>query len=487
MSSQVAALLLLLLTSAGLLGAPASRGQDGAARVTVTPITVGEKLLVNSKRLGEGREIEVYLPAGYANSRQHYPVVYALDGEGTGPAAASAVRFMTNYAAVPHMPEAIVVAVVNTDRNRDMPVPQDYGRGGEDNFLAFLSEELVPLIEQRYRTQPLRILVGHSQGGLFAHYALSARPAVFQWYLSLDAPLAGVPETRTLMGKVRAVITKTPNYRGRLVSVERLYGWRKEWPSLVAGAPRGFYGAQFEILDESHETMAYRGIYEGLKRLFHDYTPDLAEDDKGIYTLAALDETYKEVSAAYGYQVDIPRQVLTTVAARNTAMRYGAEAVELVKRAEALYGQTSMTKRLLAEAEDAVRRGRDTRLAEWAALPPPAPGRMSPYLGVWESVTHDGARLSVTFEVKDGVVRAQNSVTPPGGESFQREVQFVRVLDGQTLQWGVRNGRGAGIILHTGKLVDENTLQGTVEPVGIEFAPPPHPFTYRRRSGDKPK
>lgn len=123
----------------------------------------------------------------------------------------------------------------------------------------------------------------------------------------------------------------------------------------------------------------------------------------------------------------------------------------------------------------------DPRLAEWAKLPPPAVESMKPFLGVWESNSkNDGRANSVTtFEIVEGVVRARHRVTPPGANSFQLDVQFIRVLDGQTLQWGLRNP-SSGIILQTAKLVDENTLQGTSEPVGIPQAPPPSTFTLKR-------
>ena len=130
--------------------------------------------------------------------------------------------------------------------------------------------------------------------------------------------------------------------------------------------------------------------------------------------------------------------------------------------------------------------GTDPRLAEWAKLPRPSVEQMKPFLGVWESrrKSNDQVESVTTFEVRDGVVRARHRVIPPGGEPFQLEVQFIRVLDGQTLQWGLRNP-SMGVILKTAKLVDANTLQGTSEPVGIPQAPPPSTFTLKRGASDK--
>ena len=330
------------LTVTAARSATADEGLGEAVPIATSPIVVGETLRIPSRRLGEEREIRVYLPDSYAGSSERYPVIYALDGEGTGSLTANAVKFMAGYPAIPQMPESIVVGIVNTQRNRDMPVPQSYGKGGEARFLAFLADELIPVINRRYRTQPLRILLGHSQGGLFANYALTARPSAFQWYLVMDAPLSGFHDAVPIMKKTRSVITSSSAVR--LVSIENAYGWKKDWTALVEGVPESFYGQQVELPNGTHETMAYEGVHQGLGRLFHDYAPDdIINDVKGISMLPELEERYRALWAAYGYQVNVPRQVLLTAAAQNTAMRYGPEAVELIQRAVALYGESPAT------------------------------------------------------------------------------------------------------------------------------------------------
>ena len=118
-------------------------------QVPDTPKTIGETLQINSKRLSEQRELHIYLPASYAGSKHRYPVIYTLDGEVTGLVTANAVQFMTSYSGIPQMPEALVVAVTNANRNRDMPPPQDFKKGGQENFLAFLTDEVIPAIEQK--------------------------------------------------------------------------------------------------------------------------------------------------------------------------------------------------------------------------------------------------------------------------------------------------------------------------------------------------
>ncbi len=322
-----------------LMTVNATHGQD---RVTPSSLNIGEATQIISKKLNETREIRVYLPQSYAKSSLRYPVIYTTDAESLFLPTASAAQFMTTSSELAQIPESIVVGIPNLNRRRDMPIPQEYGRGGEEKFLGFLADELIPFIDARYRTQPLRVLIGHSQGGTFAHYAFVTRPAVFQWILPMDGPLFG--SVRPLLEKTRELVTKAPMFRGRLVAIEREYGWMSDWPSLLHNAPKSFYGARVEITDETHESMVYKGIYEGLKKLFHDYAPE----EKDL-RLAKLEARYKALSEAYGYQVDIPQRVLLVSASRNVIQQDGEEAVRLIRKAEAVYGESTTTKRMLME------------------------------------------------------------------------------------------------------------------------------------------
>ncbi len=59
--------------------------------------------------------------------------------------------------------------------------------GNQDAFLQFIQQELVPLIDADYRTDPVdRTLLGHSMGGNFAVYTLFQRPQLFQRYVVAD-------------------------------------------------------------------------------------------------------------------------------------------------------------------------------------------------------------------------------------------------------------------------------------------------------------
>jgi predicted alpha/beta superfamily hydrolase len=56
--------------------------------------------------------------------------------------------------------------------------------GGGVQFLNFIKQELIPWIDQDYRTDPeKRTLVGHSYGGLFSLFAMFQEPGLFSSYI----------------------------------------------------------------------------------------------------------------------------------------------------------------------------------------------------------------------------------------------------------------------------------------------------------------
>src|SRR5215470_1576490 len=62
--------------------------------------------------------------------------------------------------------------------------------GGAPRFLDFLQGEIIPHLEQRYPLDPQeRVLIGYSLSGLFATYAVLARPAAFNRYAILSPSL----------------------------------------------------------------------------------------------------------------------------------------------------------------------------------------------------------------------------------------------------------------------------------------------------------
>jgi predicted alpha/beta superfamily hydrolase len=150
--------------------------------------TLGVTRTMKSTILGEDRKVFVRLPASYDTSGNAYPVLYLLDG--TPGSLLEMIAITTRLRNDRNAPEMIIVAIENTNRNRDMMpvVAKDYpGPPRAEAFLGFLEKELIPEIEKAYRTTQPRILMGKSLSGLFTVYALLARPTAFNAYVGCSA------------------------------------------------------------------------------------------------------------------------------------------------------------------------------------------------------------------------------------------------------------------------------------------------------------
>ncbi|MEM6783684.1 MAG: alpha/beta hydrolase-fold protein [Bacteroidota bacterium] len=125
-------------------------------------------------------EALVYTPPGYDAATSH-PTVYFVDGR--------------DYIEFAHAPAVLddligrgeiepVIAVFANPPNRHGPASPnrttEYGLN--DDFVAYLADELVPFVDARYRTRTApdaRLIVGDSYGGLIATYVPFSRPDVF--------------------------------------------------------------------------------------------------------------------------------------------------------------------------------------------------------------------------------------------------------------------------------------------------------------------
>lgn len=165
------------------------------AQSTAPYLTVGTRHMLRSTVLGGERQVVVSLPDDYAIRRsKRYPVLVVLDAQDQFRSAVASARFLASRGAVPDL---IIVGIPNgKDRTHDL-TPKLVGRdsakyataGGADAFVAFIGDEVLPWVDARYRTLPLRVLSGHSFGGLFALHAAATRPSLFRVTLALSPSL----------------------------------------------------------------------------------------------------------------------------------------------------------------------------------------------------------------------------------------------------------------------------------------------------------
>ena len=143
-------------------------------------IKIGHRDSVQSKILNENRNLVISLPEGYETSGQNYPVLYLLDGH---EATLSEALVVTRKLEA----DMIIVAIPNTDRDRDMmplSAPSyEVQNPGAGQFLSFIEKELIPYIDDNYRSNKERTIRGQSLSGLFVMYAFLAKPELFSNYI----------------------------------------------------------------------------------------------------------------------------------------------------------------------------------------------------------------------------------------------------------------------------------------------------------------
>ena len=140
-----------------------------------------ESFEMSSVIVGDNYKIYVYLPPDYSSNNQ-YPLIIGMDGDSE---FFNIEDIVSDQIINKKIPSSIFVGIGygtvsknETLRNRDYTPsvtsdPEDYETGGAANFYAFIKDELIPKLVEKYAiTNNGHTLLGHSFGGLFTHFAM---------------------------------------------------------------------------------------------------------------------------------------------------------------------------------------------------------------------------------------------------------------------------------------------------------------------------
>jgi uncharacterized protein len=176
--------------------APA-QSRTGDASPAAAPLVIGDTFTIASKSLGELRRINVYAPPGYAESRDaRLPVLYMPDG-GMAEDFLHVAGLIQVSVGNGTMRPFLLVGIENTERRRDMTGPTEIADdrkiaprvGGSAAFRAFIRDELMPRVKERYRTTSETAIVGESLAGLFVVETFFREPELFDTYIAIDPSL----------------------------------------------------------------------------------------------------------------------------------------------------------------------------------------------------------------------------------------------------------------------------------------------------------
>jgi predicted alpha/beta superfamily hydrolase len=299
------------------------------------PVVVGQSHRLKSEVLNEERTYSVSLPVSYGWAKdRRYPVLYLLDGRTHFLHTAGAVDYLATQGDIPEM---IVVAIDSTVRIRDF-TQTDWatawvGGGGAANFKRFLSTELIPSVERAYRTDGFRVLVGHSAGGQFVLYTLTAEPSLFQAYMAFSPSLDwddNLPQKSLAKSFESAKPLKAFLYVARSDDFGRaLADYDALVDTLKTKSPQGFRWHSQPYPDETHGSIPLVAQIDALRRLYAGYRfhPDLMA--KG---LEFVEKHFADVSKTVGWTLPVPEGVINELAYEALATGKTDAAIALFKR-----------------------------------------------------------------------------------------------------------------------------------------------------------
>jgi len=355
--------LLLCWVSPSIAAAQSNTEGEGAR------IVIGRAISFTSEALGEERPVWIHTPPGYAESNQLYPVLYLLDGRAHFQHVAGIIDFLSSVGQIPPM---ILVAVPNVPdgRMRDLaPTPtHQFGpdgvtpwqqryptAGGADDFLAFLTDELAPYIDSNYRTVSLRILVGHSLGGLFNVHAYVSDPTAFRGHVIISPALWWdrqqlLEDADRLLQEERPagfIYLTTANEGGAMLSSARGLA------AVLEERATDSLHWQFTHMDqESHGSIPHRSIYDGLDWMFEGwrFTPAQGADFPADVRFQAIDDRFREQSHTYGYEITASEEFINAVGYVLLRREATGEAIEVFAENTARFPNSANVYDSLADA-----------------------------------------------------------------------------------------------------------------------------------------
>lgn len=299
----------------------------------------------NSKKLDETRKLKIQLPRNYeTKTDKKYPIVLVLDADYLFEPVAGNIDYFSYWE---DMPEAIVVGVMQSgSRYKDGEyddrsyMPIDKGA----SFFEFIGLELIPYIDENYRTAKFIIGVGHDFTANFLNYYLFKDPPLLNGYINLSPDLAPMMEER-LVQRIPQIpeklfyylATGTDDIKGLKESTESLNNQLKG----IESETFNYYYDNFE--NATHYTLVGRGIPNALEKIFSVYRPIskaefsevLMNKDTQVYQY--LIDKYQIIKDLFG--LDIPIRINDFIVVGTAAEKQNQwEAVEnLAKLAKKQY------------------------------------------------------------------------------------------------------------------------------------------------------
>lgn len=230
-----------------------------------------DSFTIQSKILGELRTINVWVPSKYYNSADSLPVMYMADGgikEDFPHIANTLNKLITENKIKP----LILVGIENTERRRDLTGITEIASdkeiapkvGGAINFRNFISIELFNEINKRYKTTPVKSIIGESLSGLFVMETFFLNPEMFDNYIAFDPSLWW--NNHSLVRSAKDFL-KINNYNGKRIwfagsSAEDISKYTKELANILQNENVANLKWKYSDEPQEHHNTIFRATKE---------------------------------------------------------------------------------------------------------------------------------------------------------------------------------------------------------------------------------
>lgn len=270
---------------------------------------------IASQHLDENRIITVSLPASYQkNKEKKYPLLVLLDGDYLFDAFNGALSYGNYW---DEMPETIIVGIhqnKNNDRESDCEIDDATGYPIEKGtkFFDFISTELLPNLEKKYRITPFKIIAGHDLTASYLNLFLYQETSPFSAYISLSPELATGMEVQIpkQLSKTSKPVFYYQSYSDKDLK-EYQEGIKILHSNILTIKNENLHYKQDKFINASHYSLVLHSIPNALYHLFEAYqaiTP--LEYNEKIVVLPSdyvsyLTKKYDDMEKYYGVRTPV--------------------------------------------------------------------------------------------------------------------------------------------------------------------------------------
>ena len=285
---------------------------------------------VQSKYLNKNEVIHIYLPPDYYHSNDNYPLQVVLGKYSRTKMYASISEYlsktyqMVDLNQLHTIPESIVVGLGHAPRNN------------MENYRQFVFNEVLPLIENKFRKCHYKSLIGHSLDGEFVLQILLNEKSPFHAYYC-TAPTNSEYFIEELSNEVKISFLKKNKNRLFLVASQQDYFYEKNLKLIAAFskiANKHFLFQSKVTISDTHHTIFPVSITDALFYLYKDWHFSIPANNE--MTDLFLNQ-YQILSETIGLQIAPPEFDFYLLAYILDTRKKTEEKIKLLKKCKEFY------------------------------------------------------------------------------------------------------------------------------------------------------